>query len=158
MHLGYGVAVVPVREGVPVYSLGYSPYPVSMHMQPLGVPMAIAAPQSHPLSGKWFPELQYARCMSARYKADPFPRCVSCTRRWAGDTCRFQNIRILLRDSNKVLWAVGFQDLNSKNQGPQMVYPDQWNVRLEQRHVARTMVSGSQCVLLNPVRNLPRRM
>jgi hypothetical protein len=42
---------------------------------------------------KLVPELQFARCMSTRYKPDPFPRCVSCTRRWAGDTCRFQGIR-----------------------------------------------------------------
>lgn len=42
---------------------------------------------------KLVPELQFARCMSNRYKPDPFPRCLSCTRRWAGDTCRFQGIR-----------------------------------------------------------------
>ncbi|KAL5508510.1 hypothetical protein ACEPAH_6129 [Sanghuangporus vaninii] len=139
MSLGYGVGVVPVREGVPMYPFGYSPFPVPMHMHPLGVPVAVAAAQNQPFGGKWFPELQYARCMSARYKADPFPRCVSCTRRWAGDTCRFQNIRILLRDSNKVLWAVGFQDLGAKVQGPHMVYPDRWNVPLEKRHIDRVM-------------------
>ncbi|OCB84601.1 Clavaminate synthase-like protein [Sanghuangporus baumii] len=139
MSLGYGVGVVPVREGVPMYPFGYSPFPVPMHMHPLGVPVAVAAAQNQPFGGKWFPELQYARCMSARYKADPFPRCVSCTRRWAGDTCRFQNIRILLRDSNKVLWAVGFQDLGAKVQGPHMVYPDSWNVPLEKRHIDRVM-------------------
>ena len=46
-----------------------------------------------PPPGQLTPELQFARCMSNRYKPDPFPRCVSCTRRWAGDTCRFQGIR-----------------------------------------------------------------
>lgn len=40
-------------------------------------------------------DIQTARCMSSRYKQDPFPRCVSCTRRWAGDTCRFQGIRYI---------------------------------------------------------------
>jgi hypothetical protein len=54
---------------------------------PLGYPI-----ESFP-SDKLSPELQSARCMSNRYKPDPFPRCVSCTRRWAGDTCRFQGIR-----------------------------------------------------------------
>ena len=55
-------------------------------------------PQQYALEGavspdKLVPELQFARCMSNRYRPDPFPRCVSCTRRWAGDTCRFQGIR-----------------------------------------------------------------
>lgn len=147
MRLGYGVGVVPVREGVPLFPFGYAPYPVPMHMHPLGIPVAVPAPHNQPLNGKWFPELQYARCMSARYKADPFPRCVSCTRRWAGDTCRFQNIRILLRDSNKTLWAVGFQDLNAKTHGAQMMYPDQWNVKLEKMHVGRTMKTVASYLL-----------
>ena len=43
MTLGYGVGVVMVREGVPIYSLGYQPYPAPTHMQALGVPVAIAA-------------------------------------------------------------------------------------------------------------------
>ncbi|KAG6914045.1 hypothetical protein DXG01_002781 [Tephrocybe rancida] len=43
-------------------------------------------------------EPQSTRCMSTKYKHDAFPRCVACTRRWAGDTCRFQGIRYFLRE------------------------------------------------------------
>ena len=43
-------------------------------------------------------QFQFARCMSNRYRSEQFPRCVSCTRRWAGDTCRFQGIRFFLKD------------------------------------------------------------
>ena len=85
------------------------------------------------------PELQYARCMSNRYKTDAFPRCVSCTRRWAGDTCRFQGIRILLRDEKKNLVAVSFME-STKSDASKMILPDAWNVDLEERHVKRTMV------------------
>jgi hypothetical protein len=56
-------------------------------------PAQYALNNGPPNPGKLVPELQFARCMSNRYKPDPFPRCVSCTRRWAGDTCRFQGIR-----------------------------------------------------------------
>lgn len=110
--------------------------PYSMHPMPPGVPIPVQGQHS----GRIFPELQYARCMSARYRSDAFPRCVSCTRRWAGDTCRFQNIRTLLRDENKNLVAVGFQTLTSKSEGTEMIFPDKWNVELEKRHVDRIMV------------------
>ena len=142
MQLGYGVGVVPIREGVPLVPYAY-PIPVPMSVTPgMGLPMAVPGQSQGqaPMQTKLFPEMQYARCMSARYKADPFPRCVSCTRRWAGDTCRFQNIRILLRDANKVLMAVGFQSLTAKDEAPELVYPQSWNINLEPRHVERTMV------------------
>lgn len=129
--MGYGVGVVPVRPEVAFsyFSFNYAPYPPPLNMVPIPQP-----------SMKLYPEMQFARCMSARYKLDPFPRCVSCTRRWAGDTCRFQNIRILLRDANKLLCAVGFQDLNASRQADEMKYPNTWNVGLEMKHVDRTMV------------------
>jgi hypothetical protein len=86
-------------------------------------------------------EVQLARCMSARYKADGFSRCVSCTRRWAGDTCRFQNIRVLMRDiANKTLVGTTFQPLEWKMEGPSLIYPDKWNIMLERQHIDRVMV------------------
>ena len=128
----YGVNVVPVNSSMPF--MQFNPY--SMHPMPPGVPVPVQGQHS----GRIFPELQYARCMSARYRSDAFPRCVSCTRRWAGDTCRFQNIRTLLRDENKNLVAVGFQTLTSKSEGTEMIFPDKWNVELQKRHVDRIMV------------------
>ena len=119
---GWGVCVVPVAQP------GFVPMPM----------MCLSAP-----SGPFVPksmELQYARCMSARYKSDAFPRCVSCTRRWAGDTCRFQNIRLLGRDANKNLVTTSFQGIDAKVENVPMLYPDRWNVPLERRHVERTLV------------------
>lgn len=85
------------------------------------------------------PELQFARCMSNRYKADTFPRCVSCTRRWAGDTCRFQGIRLLLKDESKNTVAVSFVESGSTG-APVMKLPERWNVELDRLHLERTMV------------------
>jgi [histone H3]-dimethyl-L-lysine9 demethylase len=86
------------------------------------------------------PELQYARCMSNRYRSEDFPQCVSCTRRWAGDTCRFQGIRYFLKDKAGVMRGISFVD-NQKEDGPSHTFPNKWNVPLEERHILRTKVS-----------------
>lgn len=100
------------------------------------VPQAVSSlvDQQEPI-----PELQFARCMSNRYRNDPFPRCVSCTRRWAGDTCRFQGIRFLLRDSQQTFVGVTFVD-GQKADTPNMALPGKWNVKLERHHLDRIMV------------------
>lgn len=86
------------------------------------------------------PELQFARCMSNRYRSEQFPRCVSCTRRWAGDTCRFQGIRFFLKDENRNIVGISFIE-NQKADGPSMNFPVKWNVKLEASHIARVKVS-----------------
>lgn len=126
--VGYGVGIMPVVSQ-------------TAGLQPMQMPMLIQLNQV--ARSKLTPELQYARCMSNRYKTDAFPRCVSCTRRWAGDTCRFQGIRILLRDENKHLYAVSFID-STKSDNVKIVLPERWNVNLEERHVKRTMVWDSR--------------
>jgi lysine-specific demethylase 3 len=85
------------------------------------------------------PELQFARCMSNRYRSEQFPRCVSCTRRWAGDTCRFQGIRFFLKDSMRNLVGISFVE-TQKPDAPNMNFPDKWNVPLELSHIRRTKV------------------
>lgn len=103
---------------------------------------------AHPdLKGVVYAELQYARCMSNRYKSDEFPRCVSCTRRWAGDTCRFQGIRFLVRNEKRDLIALSFVE-SQKGDAPSMVMPTQWNIALEAQHLDRIMVSAAQFVLI----------
>ncbi|KAJ7179562.1 hypothetical protein C8R46DRAFT_1074100 [Mycena filopes] len=74
-------------------------------------------------------EPQTSRCMSSRYKNDNFPKCVSCTRRWQGDTCRFQNIRSFFRDSR------GRQEDSTQTV---MEYPLKWNTHLEKAHIDET--------------------
>ena len=85
------------------------------------------------------PELQFARCMSNRYKNESFPRCVSCTRRWAGDTCRFLGIRFFLKDQKGSIVGVSFVE-NQKPDAPCMNFPNQWNTRLEESHIRETKV------------------
>jgi [histone H3]-dimethyl-L-lysine9 demethylase len=97
---------------------------------------------SHPeASGPLHPELQFARCMSNRYKNEQFPRCVSCTRRWAGDTCRFQGIRFFLKDNNRNIVGISFVE-NQKPDAPAMTFPAVWNVPLQAVHVRRTKVGS----------------
>ncbi|OAX39131.1 Clavaminate synthase-like protein [Rhizopogon vinicolor AM-OR11-026] len=83
------------------------------------------------------PELQFARCMSNRYRSEQFPRCVSCTRRWAGDTCRFQGIRFFLKDNQRNIVGVSFVE-NQQADAPNMHFPSSWNVPLTLTHIRRT--------------------
>ena len=86
------------------------------------------------------PELQFARCMSNRYRSEQFPLCVSCTRRWAGDTCRFQGIRFFLKGSQRNIVGVSFVE-NLKPDAPNMNFPGQRNVPLTTAHIQRTKVT-----------------
>jgi hypothetical protein len=90
-------------------------------------------------SGPLHPELQFARCMSNRYRSESFPRCVSCTRRWAGDTCRFQAIRFFLRDENRNIVGISFVE-SQKADAPSMNFPSRWNMPLADRHISRVKV------------------
>jgi [histone H3]-dimethyl-L-lysine9 demethylase len=87
------------------------------------------------------PELQFARCMSNRYRSESFPRCVSCTRRWAGDTCRFQGIRFFLKDDQRNIIGISFVE-NEKADTPSMDFPVRWNVPLELVHTRRMKVGN----------------
>ncbi|KNZ76817.1 Lysine-specific demethylase 3A [Termitomyces sp. J132] len=82
-------------------------------------------------------EPQSTRCMSTKYKNDPFPRCVACTRRWAGDTCRFQGIRYFLRDATMQIVGVSFSE-TQKADTPSMKFPKKWNQVLTKAHIDRT--------------------
>lgn len=77
--------------------------------------------------------------MSNRYKADAFPRCVSCTRRWAGDTCRFQGIRFFLKDVQRNIVGISFVE-SQKADSPTMDFPLKWNIKLQPSHTRRTKV------------------
>ncbi|CCM03365.1 uncharacterized protein FIBRA_05494 [Fibroporia radiculosa] len=87
-------------------------------------------------SGPLHPELQFARCMSNRYRSEEFPRCVSCTRRWAGDTCRFQGIRFFLKNEQKAIVGISFVE-SQKPDAPSMNFPNKWNISLEKQHIRR---------------------
>jgi lysine-specific demethylase 3 len=90
-------------------------------------------------SGGMTKELQATRCMSQRYKDERFPRCVACTRRWAGDTCRFQGVRFLLRDSEKRVVATSFVELHQAV-SPKLMYPTKWSGSLKKQDIETTKV------------------
>ncbi|EKM59423.1 uncharacterized protein PHACADRAFT_249898 [Phanerochaete carnosa HHB-10118-sp] len=92
------------------------------------------------------PELQFARCMSNRYRSEEFPRCVSCTRRWAGDTCRFQGIRFFLKDENRNIIGISFIE-NQKADGPSMNFPVKWNAKLDMSHITRIKRTVARALL-----------
>ncbi|KAA1466060.1 hypothetical protein DENSPDRAFT_862224 [Dentipellis sp. KUC8613] len=96
--------------------------------------------------GPLHPELQFARCMSNRYKAESFPRCVSCTRRWAGDTCRFQGIRFFLKDDKGNIVGVSFVE-NQKPDAPSMNFPSRWNVPLDAKYIKKTKRTVAKALL-----------
>ena len=84
--------------------------------------------------------------MSNRYRSEEFPRCVSCTRRWAGDTCRFQGIRFFLKDENRNIIGISFVE-NHKADGPSMNFPVKWNVPLQLAHIERIKVMSHSTIL-----------
>ncbi|KAI0363568.1 Clavaminate synthase-like protein [Pilatotrama ljubarskyi] len=97
-------------------------------------------------SGPLQPELQFARCMSNRYRSEEFPRCVSCTRRWAGDTCRFQGIRFFLKNQNRDIVGISFVE-SQKPDAPTMNFPNKWNVNLEMEHIRRVKRTVAEALL-----------
>lgn len=98
------------------------------------------------VTGNLIPELQIARCMSNKYKNEAFPRCVSCTRRWAGDTCRFQGVRYFLKNEKGVVQGVSFID-NQKADGPSHNFPTKWNVTIQAYHIQRVKRSVAERLL-----------
>jgi lysine-specific demethylase 3 len=93
------------------------------------------------------PELQFARCMSNRYRTEQFPRCVSCTRRWAGDTCRFQGIRFFLKDAKRNTVGISFVETD-KPDAPSINFPNKWNVALQPSYIRRTKVISRGLLVL----------
>ncbi|KAJ6627360.1 hypothetical protein B0H10DRAFT_1779740 [Mycena sp. CBHHK59/15] len=91
-------------------------------------------------------EVQTSRCMSNRYKNEEFPRCVSCTRRWAGDTCRFQGIRSFLRESEGNIVGFCFSEHHDRDV-PAMTFPNAWNVPLEKSHIRETKRTVASALL-----------
>ncbi|KAL6298095.1 Clavaminate synthase-like protein [Sparassis latifolia] len=103
--------------------------------------------QPHPeSSGPLHPELQFARCMSNRYRSEEFPRCVSCTRRWAGDTCRFQGIRFFLKNESNQIVGISFVE-SQKPDSPTMHFPVKWNIPLQPSHLRRLKRTVAQALL-----------
>ncbi|KAF7331679.1 hypothetical protein MKEN_00047600 [Mycena kentingensis (nom. inval.)] len=78
-------------------------------------------------------EMQVSRCMSTRYKNADIPRCIACTRRWAGDTCRFQHVRSIFWDEAGKLQGFAYTEQLSRK--PVLLFPDQWNTTFDKQRI-----------------------
>ncbi|KAL0569857.1 hypothetical protein V5O48_012109 [Marasmius crinis-equi] len=107
---------------------------------------ALAAPGTGTPLAKLTVEVQSARCMSSKYKKDPYPRCVSCTRRWAGDTCRFQGVRLFMKDVNGETVGIAFVN-SQREEAPIMQFPEEWNEELGRDIIRRTKIVSAKTLL-----------
>ncbi|KAJ7725064.1 hypothetical protein B0H16DRAFT_285195 [Mycena metata] len=92
-------------------------------------------------------DIQTSRCMSNRYRHEGFSKCVACTRRWQGDTCRFQNIRSFLRDSGGQLTGMSFTEKAEDLPQVLLDYPAQWNIPLDKAHIDETKKISAAALL-----------
>ncbi|PPQ71721.1 hypothetical protein CVT24_007891 [Panaeolus cyanescens] len=65
--------------------------------------------------------------------------------RW--DTCRFQGIRFFMRDSQRKLMAVSFNQHHGRPEGPHIEFPTQWNREFEPAHAKRVKLSIAKALL-----------
>jgi lysine-specific demethylase 3 len=80
--------------------------------------------------------------MSARYKDVPFSKCLACTRRWAGDTCRFQHLRYFLHDqeSGEIPGFAFIEYHRTPYTTPTFTFPSKFNVPLTAEHIKELKV------------------
>jgi len=62
------------------------------------------------------------------------PRFVSCTCRWAGDICQFQEIRYFLRDADGKLLGISFCESSLISLLLTIVFPKKWNCKVGKEH------------------------
>jgi len=96
------------------------------------------------------PELQNSSCQSTKYKNDPFTRCVACIRRDGGDTCRFQGIRLIVRDESLKFVGVTLREQGELIETCELEFPTKWNRRLDRDHIQRSKVSSSYFYRTSP--------
>ncbi|KAG7096549.1 hypothetical protein E1B28_003972 [Marasmius oreades] len=92
------------------------------------------------------PDVQNARCMSSKYRDYAYSRCVSCTRRWAGDTCRFQGVRLFMKDVNGATVGIGFTQ-HQREEAPMMHFLDEWNDNFGWEEIRRTKLVAAKTLL-----------
>ncbi|TRM68546.1 hypothetical protein BD626DRAFT_482072 [Schizophyllum amplum] len=89
-------------------------------------------------------EIQVKRCMTSKSADQPVPKCLSCTRRWAGDTCRFQGIRYFFKDTEGKIRGVGFK---GNSEPAKLDYPEKWNVPPTEENLTRVKLSVASALL-----------
>ncbi|TBU33518.1 Clavaminate synthase-like protein [Dichomitus squalens] len=75
-----------------------------------------------------------------------FPRCTACIRKASGETCRFQNLRYLLRDKNRKVIGTTFGE-GQAHAAPTLVSPSEWNTTLGLGHIDRVKLTVAKALL-----------
>ena len=87
-------------------------------------------------------ELQVNNCNSVRYRSEEMPRCTACIKKISGESCRFQRLRYLLRETTGRRKVVGFSFGESQaHASPALDMPNKWNTDLLPAHIERVKVS-----------------
>ena len=86
-------------------------------------------------------ELQTNRCIASRYRLEEISHCAACVRKAAGDACRFQDFRFLMRDRNQKVVGTSFVESQGRAVSTE-VDPSvrEWNTALGLGHIDRIKV------------------
>jgi hypothetical protein len=79
-------------------------------------------------------QMQEKFCLATAYKDAKLSRCTSCSRRNGMDTCRFRDIRFIIRDASGACCGIGFKSKPVGTSG-RVVFPELWNSDLRKEHV-----------------------
>ncbi|TFY68723.1 hypothetical protein EVG20_g3448 [Dentipellis fragilis] len=97
-------------------------------------------------------EIQSSRCYSSKYEGTEYkdvPRCISCIRRRAGDTCRFMGIRFFVHNAQTSDPERRIYTFNNEHsdEGPRFEFPTTWNIKFHETHLRRTKVAIAHSLL-----------
>lgn len=83
--------------------------------------------------------MQEKFCLATAYKDAKLSRCTSCSRRNGMDTCRFRDIRYIIRDAAGISRGIGFKSEPAQTLG-RVRLPHSWNEELRKEHVSTIKV------------------
>ncbi|KAF7776524.1 hypothetical protein Agabi119p4_4917 [Agaricus bisporus var. burnettii] len=92
------------------------------------------------------PESQSLPCSGDEYRFQQLNQCVSCAEHRTDDTCRFQNIRFLLKNKQSDIVGISFAEGRFRN-APKMKFPMRWNIPLMETHTKRMKLALAKTLL-----------
>ena len=84
-------------------------------------------------------QLQEKFCLATAYKDAKLSRCTSCSRRNGMDTCRFRDVRFILRDAAGACRGIGFKSKSAATL-ERVDFPHSWNTDLRKEHLSTIKV------------------
>ncbi|KAI9454423.1 hypothetical protein F5148DRAFT_1229560 [Russula earlei] len=104
-------------------------------------------------------QMQEKFCLATAYKDAKLSRCTSCSRRNGMDTCRFRDIRFIMRDAAGACRGIGFKTKPAPTLG-RVKFPQSWNTELRKEHVniiKRVVATGLLPVLQREIKHLEHK-